>query len=773
MQAGEEHLRNIFEHIPIGIVECTLDGRIVDVNEVFCGIVGFERAELLGRHLEDLIYQADFAVEVSLQDKLVSGQVALYELEKRYIRKDGEAIWVRITRSLVRDPQGVAHTVSTVLDISERKRYESQLQMQAYLLANVQDAIISTNARLEITSWNQAAEKLYGWKAEEVLGRVMAEVVRSEMTPERRAELVREAEAAGRTVSETTHHHRDGHPIRVESSSSALRASGDRVTGYVVVVRDVTARRQAEEELRARTEEMEALLKVSPIAFFIAHDPACTRISGNPAGYRLVHMPDDSERNISKSAPAQERPTYRVFRGEEELGPDDLPMQMAARLGVEIHEESLELRFEDGSHAYIYAYACPLFDAAGRTRGAIAAMLNITRRQEAEEALRELNLRLEDRVRRRTLALEQANKALRESEATARLLLDNDPDAVVIADENGIIVHANRRLETLFGYRPGEIMGMPVETLIPKRYHEQHLGHRRDFREHGGQRSMGVARRVVGQHREGMEFPVDVVLTPIPDIPGWDVMVTIRDSRDRQRIEDALQESRSRLQALTQRLVEVQEQERRAMARELHDQVGQSLSALKMILSTVGDELPGEEGQPARERLQDAVDVTSEMISLVRSMMNELRPPILDEYGLEAALDAYISQYRERYGVDVVLAGPSSPLPRLGSGIETSLLRIAQEALTNAARHSGAKRITVRLERAGNAISLSVEDNGRGIQSWESANRGGVHGLTTMRERAEAFGGELRIRSEPRVGTRIEARIPVPAREEAALQGDG
>src|SRR5512141_2211084 len=108
-------------------------------------------------------------------------------------------------------------------------------------------------------------------------------------------------------------------------------------------------------------------------------------------------------------------------------------------------------------------------------------MLNITRRWEAEQALRELNLRLEERVRERTMALEQTNKALRESEATAHMLLNNDPDAVVITDVYGKIVHANRRLESLFGYKLAEIMGKSVETLIPQRFHERHVDYRREF----------------------------------------------------------------------------------------------------------------------------------------------------------------------------------------------------------------------------------------------------------------------------------------------------
>ena len=151
--------------------------------------------------------------------------------------------------------------------------------------------------------------------------------------------------------------------------------------------RSAVAEARARQEASHRLEEIESLLKVSPIAVFIAHDSGCARITGNPAGYRLVGLPDAERGNISKSAPLEERPTYRVFREGRELAPEELPMQLAASRGVDVLEDSLELLFVDGSRKYLFAYATPLFDLAGQTRGAIGAMLDITESRRAQSEL--------------------------------------------------------------------------------------------------------------------------------------------------------------------------------------------------------------------------------------------------------------------------------------------------------------------------------------------------------------------------------------------------
>jgi signal transduction histidine kinase len=153
--------------------------------------------------------------------------------------------------------------------------------------------------------------------------------------------------------------------------------------------------------------------------------------------------------------------------------------------------------------------------------------------------------------------------------------------------------------------------------------------------------------------------------------------------------------------------------------------------------------------------------LVAESIALVRDVMTDLRPAVLDDYGLEAALEGHISKFVSRYNINAVFEKPAQPLPRLGSSIEMTFLRIAQEALINIAKHARAEHVNLSLRQEDESVCLTVRDNGIGIESWQDANRPGSHGLTIMRERAEAFGGTLQVKSVAGQGTVVEASIPI------------
>jgi PAS domain S-box-containing protein len=230
--------------------------------------------------------------------------------------------------------------------------------------------------------------------------------------------------------------------------------------------------------------------------------------------------------------------------------------------------------------------------------------------------------------------------------------------------------------------------------------------------------------------------------------------------KERKQVEAALDESHRRLQILSQRLVEVQEEERRAIARELHDRVGQTLSALNINLVIMNGQILEDSKERIGSRLDDSLHLVSETITLVRDVMSNLRPAVLDDYGLEAALQSHVDEFTLRYGIKVVLEKSDHLIPRLGPSIEMTFLRIAQEALINIARHANASQVSLTLRQETDSIHMTVQDNGSGIESWQEANRPGSHGLTIMRERAEAFGGNLKVTSMPGKGTKIEVSIP-------------
>jgi signal transduction histidine kinase len=223
----------------------------------------------------------------------------------------------------------------------------------------------------------------------------------------------------------------------------------------------------------------------------------------------------------------------------------------------------------------------------------------------------------------------------------------------------------------------------------------------------------------------------------------------------------ALVEGQKNLELLSQRLFDAQEAERRIVARELHDGVTQSLAALKMNLVIISDELLATPREETDARLTDSIGLAAEIIDLVRSVMTNLRPSGIDDYGLESALGSLVEQFRSRHHLNVQFENNHLAIPRLDPNLELALLRITQEALFNIAKHANTKEATLILRQEEDSIYLAIEDQGAGIQSLEMVRRSGSHGMTIMRERAEAFGGNFNVTSVHGQGTKVEVRVPV------------
>jgi two-component system, NarL family, sensor histidine kinase UhpB len=244
------------------------------------------------------------------------------------------------------------------------------------------------------------------------------------------------------------------------------------------------------------------------------------------------------------------------------------------------------------------------------------------------------------------------------------------------------------------------------------------------------------------------------------------VLSITRDITERKRAELRLLASREELRALVARLNSVREEEKTRLSRELHDEMGQVLTGLRMELEALEEGL-GELGTGgSARRLLDRAVVASELVTKaidsVHQILASLRPVALDRLGLAAALRQECRRLKDRGGIFCEL-GAAEDIATLGSEIDTALFRIAQEALTNVVRHARASRVAVTLERRNGAAMLRVEDDGRGISPGrESAGLG----MLGMRERAERLGGGLVVRAAPSGGTMVEACIPLGAGRE-------
>jgi signal transduction histidine kinase len=255
--------------------------------------------------------------------------------------------------------------------------------------------------------------------------------------------------------------------------------------------------------------------------------------------------------------------------------------------------------------------------------------------------------------------------------------------------------------------------------------------------------------------------------------------IVVRDNRQRRAAEEELKRSNeeleirvaartaeqrlaeSRLRELSRRLLRVQEEERRALARELHDEVGQLLGAIKLNLKALS---PGSDERNAA-RIRDGLEIVDATIAQIRDRALDLRPALLDDLGLASALDWLCSQQEKRSGITISFT--ASPLPTLPPDLATAIYRIVQEGITNALKHAAASRIEVSVLAADNNVDVSITDNGHGFDSNIVAP--GV-GLPGMRERVDTLGGRLNLVSTPDTGTRIDVTFESTAHDDPENQ---
>jgi PAS domain S-box-containing protein len=528
----------------------------------------------------------------------------------------------------------------------------------------------------------------------------------------------------------------------------------DSLGNAIVVTMDITERKQAEDALRQSEERFTR---------FMQHLPG------------LAWIKDPQGRYIYATASAEK--AFNVSQGELygktdlDIFPPDVAVEFVKNdqraltegKGIQVIET---LQQQDGMLHYSLVSKFPIPGPDGNPAWIGGAAFDITERKQAEQALQE-------------------------SRERYRNLFDWVPVAVYTCDAQGLIQEFNHRAVELWAREP--------QTNDPK---EKFCGSFKIYYPDGRpmpHEDCPMARMLNGETLQPDELEIlverpdgvrrNVLAHPLPlKNEHGEIVAAINclyDITERKQAEQALQqlnlelesrvekrtaqlqaanqaldESHKRLQALSQRLVEVQEEERRAIARELHDRVGQSLAALNLNLTIINNQLSSLVNDQVNARLSDSLDLVADLISLVRDVMSNLRPAVLDDYGLEAALQTNLESLKSRYGISITFEKTQSRIPRLGSSIEMTLLRIAQEALLNVVRHAQAEQVTLSLQMAEQAIHLTVRDDGIGIQSWQTANRPGSHGLTIMRERAEAVGGNLNVSSTAGQGTQIEVSIP-------------
>jgi PAS domain S-box-containing protein len=507
----------------------------------------------------------------------------------------------------------------------------------------------------------------------------------------------------------------------IESHRSAVLDSRGSVAHVVAVARDVTERRQTEEALRARDVQLQEAQALANLGswewdvrtnsrrwsdqlakiFGLRHDQLPPTFDGF---YPLVH-PEDRER------------TAKIAHE-------------ALRSGSE-YENQFRIVRPDGVVRTVHNQARVDRDESGRAVRIIGVCQDITERKLAEEQVRA-------------------------SQERFRMMVENVRDyAIYILDMDGYVTSWNLGAERIEGYRAEEIIGKHYSCFfLADHVARGDPGMQLQFASiQGRYESEGWRVR-----KNGSQFWAHVIVTPLLDETGKSrgFSEITHDVTERKRAEEDLHSYADRLKTTSRRLVEVQEAERRLLARELHDRVGQNLTALGINLSIVAGGLPAGAKPELAARLQECGLLVAGTVDAMRNVMAELRPHALDDYGLPAALRSLATGFSHRTGIQVAFDGDAqgTDLPK---PVDLAMFRIAQEALNNVAKHSSAHHVEIAIRRTNGRATLSVRDNGIGFdpKRIERSKREAGWGLLIMRERAEAVGARFSLNAGLNTGVQV------------------
>lgn len=330
-------------------------------------------------------------------------------------------------------------------------------------------------------------------------------------------------------------------------------------------------------------------------------------------------------------------------------------------------------------------------------------------------------------------------------------IIDSIPGIFELYNKDLNFIRWNKQLEIISGYTSDEIRGMQIVDLFVGEQREKIYAIIKKIFEAG--RYEGELDIITKDGKKLCLYCIKQLIT-YEGVPC--IISTCIDITERRLIEEKLSESYRQIRALTEHLQNIREEERTRISREIHDELGQKLTVLKLDISWVIKKVD-DANKPAKQKLNDLMQLLDATMQSVRRIAQELRPVVLD-LGLPAAIDWYLKEFEKRSGVKTSFKDPGE-IPELADPVKTGLFRIFQESLTNVARHSDARTLSVILSNSNGQLKLTMKDDGKGFEDQHIT--GTTLGILGMKERSEMMGGKFEICSSPGKGTQITVTIPL------------
>ncbi len=684
------------------------DGVFRFANQFMASRLGLTPQEIIGLRASDFIHPDDLeTVRRKAMDMLRGRRSNPYEF--RTVGKDGRIHWILESVTAIEFGAGRA-VLGQSMDITrqvEAREHLARLEaLEASILESIPHAVIGLKNR-QIIFANDGVEKVFGWKRDDVIGKSTRIFYRSKREWAVGADnLYRSLETQRTFSSEVVRKKKDGTHIICRLTASRI---GEALVDKQVVItyEDITGQKSAEEVYMTMAESSQVGVYVVQDGKFLYINP----IGAAYAGYGVEEMIGMSSMNLVYQDDREDVSTFakKMLRGRRKTP----------------HE--FRILTKHGETRWIMETVTPI-----RFRGRKAILgnsMDITEQKEAQRKLEEL-------------------------EALEASILESIPHAVIGLRERRIFF-ANDGVEKVFGWKPRELIGegtrifyrsdSEFEVIAQLLYST--LERRRTF-------SLEYPCR----RKDGTEIQCMISAARIGErLEQKRIVITFENITYRKQFETELELSRGRLRDLSMHLQTVREKERTRIARELHDELGQLLTALNTGIILLRKKIPADQ-EHLQERTQSMKDLIDMTMQTVKRIYMDLRPGMLDHLGLPVAIEWQCQEWQKRTGIQCrVSVEPEDMEPN--KDVSITIFRILQETLTNVAKHSKAKRVEVSLRGMEDDLELVVADNGKGI-SEEELQKPKSFGLLGIRERVDFRGGELKIAGRRGKGTTVTVRLP-------------
>ena len=723
---------DVFNASPIGIAVENLEGQPLFVNSAFCAFLGFSEEELHNKHCVDFSPREDAEKDWALFQQLRAGVTDHYQLEKRYFRRDGSLVWGRLTISLLRSHPSPL-ILAMVEDITDKKRAEETLRASEERLRLAQQAArIGTfewNIPTGVNTWTPELESMYGLPSGGFGGTQTA--FENLVHPDDRARVIELDNCALKTGEPTTGEWRvvwaDGSVHWIAGRWQVFMNESGEPSRMVGINIDVTDRKIAEHEFARANERLNLAIESGSVGVFDWDINSGKTYWFGKAHAHLGMAPDET-------SGSREEFWDRVHEDDREH------LQHTIRVARDKHEEFAEdfrVVWRDGTTHWLRSRGRYSYTANGEPERMLGISIDITDRKQAEEALWEVN---------RTL--EAQGSLLQSREELLRVFVKNVPTAVAMLDRHMRYLQVSDRWCS--DYLPGreQILGRSHYEIFPDMPERWKEVHRRALQ---GETLRADEDRWDGQDgTHWARWEVRPWKTAEGAVGG--ILILAEDITRRKQMEEALSD-------LSRKLIESQEQERARIGRELHDDISQQIAMLALELEKLRQN-PSE----VESRVLELRKSVAELSNDVQALSHDLHSSKLEYLGVVAGMKSWCREFSERQKLEIDFRSDVPSALPLEVGL--SLFRVLQEALNNAIKHSGVRRVEVQLQEDSSEIHLVISDKGQGFDV-EAALQGKGLGLTSMRERVRLVNGTIAIDAKPNGGTTIHVSVPLKSRQEA------